>query len=52
VRFAPALGDETDGAPSSRASRARAWAREAAAAAVAPLAVRRFRDEAVLERED
>jgi len=51
VRFAPALGDETDGPSSSRASRARAWAREAAAA-VAPLAVRRFRDEAVLERED
>jgi len=52
VRLAPALGEETDGPSSSRASRARACAREAAAAAVALPVGRRFRAEAVLERED
>jgi len=50
--LAPALGDETDGPSASRAWRVRAWARAAAADADAPLAVRRFRDEAVLERAD
>jgi hypothetical protein len=52
VRLAPALGEETDGSPSSRPSRARSRAREAAAAAVALAVGRRFRAEAVLERED
>jgi hypothetical protein len=50
--LAPALGDETDGRSASGAWRVRAWARAAAADADAPLAVRRFRDEAVLERAD
>jgi hypothetical protein len=52
VRAAPVLGDGADGSSTSRAAgRARDWAREAAAAE-APLAVRRFREEAVLERAD
>src|SRR5450756_281356 len=53
VRLAPVLGDEPDGPSAAcRASRVRVCAREAAAAAAAPPVGRRFRAEAVLERED
>jgi hypothetical protein len=52
VLAAPVLGAGAVGSSASRAAgRARDWAREAAAAAEA-LAMRRFREEAVLERAD